>query len=61
MCFSLEMSYLMGKGCICALVHTFIPCVCVTTTTEVVVVNKYKNITNIKIYKVFLDDNNNGY
>ena len=35
MCFSLEMSYLMGKGCICALVHAFIPCACVTTTTDI--------------------------
>lgn len=35
MFFSLEMSYLMGKGCICALVHAFIPSLCIKTTTNI--------------------------
>lgn len=35
MCFSLEMSYYMGKGCICALVHSFIPSYFITSTTDI--------------------------
>jgi hypothetical protein len=35
MFFSLEMSYLMGKGCICALIHSFIPSFFIKTTTNI--------------------------
>jgi len=33
--FSLEMSYYMGKGCLCALVHAFVPSYFITTTTDI--------------------------
>ena len=33
--FSLEMSYNMGKGCVCAFIHAFIPSMFITTTTNI--------------------------
>lgn len=35
MCFSLEMSIYMGKGCICALIHAFIPSLFNTKTSDI--------------------------